>query len=628
MALELGDLLGPDAGVRDVTRGWDIGGGEGLVAKGCDGPLWVARGALWFSDAGHSRRLAWTPGRHRVDVVHEPTGKAFGAALDRHGGLVQCEVEGRRVTRIDPAGRITVVADAVAGRPLAGPDDVALGPDGAVWFTDLRPAFPPAPPGTRSAVYRVADDHADPVPVLTGIEPGGLAFSPDGARLYVSDMAGRRLLALDVASGNADHLAPVLGDRPTVPQGLAVDELGNVYCGGPGGIWVTEPDGHHVGVIRHPASSTTNLAFGGDDRRTLFFTTLVGLGMVEMAVAGARLPGDDAPTWPGGWADRRPIAVERRIERHHRALDAVIAPGTEIEELGSGGVLDDLGGGPHTLYGRSLEGLVWDATEGCLLLSDIGNDRRLRWSPDDGFSTRHPHTNHTNGATLDNDGALISAEHSGRRRISRLARDGTYSVVADSWNGRPLARPNDVVVRSDGNLYFTCPWWDFGTGETCDQPYATFFRVTPTGQVVLGPPGLVAPNGLAFTPDEHRLYVNDSAGTDDVGPNITVYDVDDGGAVDWASARLFFRFSGSGPGRPDGMKVDQAGHVFCGGPGGLWVLSPGGEHLGTIVHGATQVNNLAFGGPDWRTLYFCSWSALFRIPVRIPGVPVPRGAPG
>lgn len=624
MALELGDVVRPDATVVDVARGWDIGGGEGLVHKGCDGPVWVRRCGLLFSDAGHARRLAWAPAGG-VDIVHERTGKAFGAALDPGGGLVQCELERRRVTRIHPDGQVTVVADAVAGGPLAGPDDVVVGVDGAVWFTDVRPVFPPVEAAPASAVYRVASAGGEPVPVLDGIEPGGLAFSPDGGRLYVSDMATRRLLALDVASGTVEELAAITGTAATMPQGLAVDEVGNLYCGGPGGIWVTGPDGRHVGVIAHPASSTTNLAFGGDERRTLFLTTLVAVGMVELEVAGAPLPGDAATVPPGGWDARRPITVERRIERLHPGFDAVIAPDARIEELGSGGVLDDLGGGPDTRYGRSLEGTVWDAEHGYLFLSDIGNDRRLRWAPGEGFSTLHPHTNHANGATLDNDGALISAEHDRRRRISRLARDGSYSVVADTWAGRPLGRPNDVVVRSDGNLYFTCPWWDFGTGETCDLPYPTFYRVTPDGQVLQGPPGLVAPNGLAFTPDERLLYVNDSAGTPDVGPNITVYDVADDGSVDGDSGRLFFRFAGDGPGRPDGMKVDVAGHVFCGGPGGLWVLSPDGEHLGTIVHGACQVNNLAFGGPDWRTLYFCSWSALFCIPVRIPGVPVPRG---
>ncbi len=331
-------------------------------------------------------------------------------------------------------------------------------------------------------------------------------------------------------------------------------------------------DGTHVGVVAHPASSTTNLAFGGVDGRTLFFTTNVAVGYVVLAVAGAALPGHRSGARPSTWDDTRPLTVERRVERFDTRMDRIVAPDVAVEELGSGGVFDDLGGGPHAKYARSLEGTVWDADAGHLFFSDIGNDRRLTWTPGNGFSVLHPHTNHTNGATFDGDRAILSAEHSGRR-ISRLAGDGTYTVVADRYDGTRLGRPNDVVVRSDGTIYFTCPWWDLGTGDTCELPYPTFYRVRPDGSVWQGPPGYRVPNGLAFTPDERVLYVNDSYGVGDVGPNIKAYDVPSDGAADVASERVFFRFRGEAPGTPDGMKVDLEGNVYCGGPGGLWVIS-------------------------------------------------------
>jgi gluconolactonase len=312
-----------------------------------------------------------------------------------------------------------------------------------------------------------------------------------------------------------------------------------------------------------------------------------------------------------------PLVVRREIVRIHPDLDRVIASYAQIEELASGGVFDDLGGGPNGFYARSLEGVVWDERAGHVFFSDIGNSRRLRWSDDSGISTLHAWTNHTNGATLDHEWAVISAEHSGRR-ISRLAPDGSYTVVADRWDGKRLGRCNDVIVRSDGNIYFTAPWWDFGDGDTQEVPFDTFFHVSASGQVTAGPPSFMVPNGLAFSPDERQLLVNDS-----LQGNIRAYDVAPDGTVSHESERLFFTFEGEGHGTPDGMKVDRQGNVYCGGPSGLWIISPDGRHLGTVVHGATQVNNLSFGGPDWKTLYFCSWNVLFRVPVLVPGMPIP-----
>lgn len=624
MSDTLGGLVARDAAIKELPRGWDIGGGEGLVGKGCDGPLWVAGHGLVFTDVGLSRRLSFSEAEG-VLLLHAGTDKAVGCALDERGGLLGCEFDTKRVTRLDPDGSVTIIADRIDGGPLAGPDDVAVAADGAIWFTDVREPFPvPAANAPPSAVYRVAPEGGEPQRMITKVEmPGGLAFSPDGKTLYVSDMWERRILEMDLASGEARTLCTMQGDAQTMPMGLAIDERGNVYAGGPGGIWVTAPDGEHLGVIAHPASSTTNLAFGGPDNRTLFFTTYVAVGYVTMQVAGAVLPGASAPP-PQRWNERRELTVERRIEHADARMYAIVPADAEIKELASGGVFDDLGGGPHARYARSLEGTVWNAEGGYLFLSDIGNDRRLKWTPERGIEVLHPHTNHTNGATLDNDRAVVSCEHSARR-VSRLSEQGEYTVVADRYDGRRLGRPNDVVVRSDGNIYFTCPWWDFGAGETSEQPYPTFYHVTPDGDVFQGPPGYVVPNGLAFTPDERVLYVNDSHGPEPIGPNIKAYDVAADGSVDLTSERVFFAFHGPGEGTPDGMKVDLAGNVYCGGPGGLWIISPDGEHLGKIVHGATQVNNIAFGDDDWKTLYFCSWSALFRIRLSSAGVPVPRG---
>ena len=367
-----------------------------------------------------------------------------------------------------------------------------------------------------------------------------------------------------------------------------------------------------MATLRHPASKTTNLAWGGDDWTTLFFTTAVGLGSVETRTRGIPLPaappGAPAgappaapPGAPAGGASR-PLRIDRRIERHHRDLDRIITPGTEIVELASGGLVDDLGGGASYRFGCTLEGPAWVEDGGYLFFSDIGNDRRMKWAPGEGVSVLHQPTNHANGATLDAAGRIVACEHSARR-VTRRDQDGTITVVADQWEGRRLSRPNDVVVSSGGAVYFTAPWWDFGSGDRREIEFNGVFRVSPDlATVAPVVRDFELPNGLCFSPDESVLYVNDTR-----RHHIRAFDVLPDGALDLGSDRIFAELGGDAPGAPDGMKVDVEGNLYCGGSGGLWILNPSGAHLGTIVHGAAQTTNLAFGGPDWKTLFFVSW---------------------
>ena len=130
----------------------------------------------------------------------------------------------------------------------------------------------------------------------------------------------------------------------------------------------------------------------------------------------------------------------------------------------------------------------------------------------------------------------------------------------------------------------------------------------------------VVPNGLAFSPDESILYVNDTRRL-----HIRAFDVQPNGTLALGSDRVFCNVTGSGPGFPDGMKVDSEGNVYCGGSGGIWIIDPAGNHLGTIVHGATETTNVAFGGDDWKTLYFTTWHTIGRVQLNVPGIPVPVG---
>lgn len=629
----LADLFAPDAQPQAMPGGYDIGGGDTAGwGRGCDGPVWVAElGALAFSDIAHHRRLTWAPGAAPL-VLHEATGAAVGAARDPQGRFIACEWETRRVTRRELDGAVTVLAERFDGRRLNRPDDLVLGPDGSIYFTDLRISFPPPDPEAApgSAVYRILPDGGTVERAVSDLDtPGGLALSPDARTLYVADTGGRRLMAYDigfdgsVAPGSGRTLASLAGEAAGAPHGLCVDRSGNLYCGGAGGLWVMAPDGKALGVLRLPASRVTNVAFGGADGDVLFITTTVGVGCIASKTRG--LAATTAPALAG--AKRHRPRFEQGIERHDAALDRIIPRDAQIANLASGGFFDDLGGGLDELYSRSLEGTFWSAEENCLFFSDIGNSRRMRWDRDGCISQAHRPTGHTNGATLDLEGLIVSCEHS-ERRVSRRQRDGSRTTLADRVDGKRLNHPNDVVVRSDGAMVFTDPWWDFGAGQTSEIGYPGVYHVSPDLKTVtLVGKDYRVPNGLAFSPDETILYVNDSYGLDDsYGPHIRAYDVLPDGSIDRLSSRIFCRLGGERHGKPDGMKVDRAGNVYCGGSGGLWIIDPSGKHLGTIVHGATQTNNLAFGGDDWKTLFFVSWTSLHSVPLLVPGMPVPARA--
>jgi gluconolactonase len=183
-----------------------------------------------------------------------------------------------------------------------------------------------------------------------------------------------------------------------------------------------------------------------------------------------------------------------------------------------------------------------------------------------------------------------------------------------------LNRPNDVVVKSDGSIYFTDPGAP-APGMALD--FAGVYRVSPDlGTLTLLVKDFVTPNGLAFSPDESVLYVNDTRRM-----HIRAFDVQPNGTLALASDRVFCDVRGSGPGFPDGMKVDSEGNVYCGGSGGIWIIGPSGRHLGTIAHGKAETTNMAWGGPDWTTLFFTSWHTLGRVQLKVPGVPVPPATP-
>jgi gluconolactonase len=205
------------------------------------------------------------------------------------------------------------------------------------------------------------------------------------------------------------------------------------------------------------------------------------------------------------------------------------------------------------------------------------------------------------------------------RRVTRQEPDGSITVVMNSFQGRRLYRPNDVVVKSDGCIYFTDPWTATDAPQEWDLTVPGVYRVTPdlgTKTLLVG--DFAFPNGLAFSPDESVLYINDSRRA-----HIRAFDVAANGTLEKHTDRVFVELRGDEPGFPDGMKVDTEGNVYCGGPGGIWIMDPTGKKLGRIVHGAHDTTNMAFGGDDWKTLYFTARNHLGAVNVKIPGIPVP-----
>lgn len=293
------------------------------------------------------------------------------------------------------------------------------------------------------------------------------------------------------------------------------------------------------------------------------------------------------------------------IEQHSPGLERLVDVHQESEELARG-----FGGaaGPA-------EGPVWWQEGGYLLFSDIGNNRRMKWAPGAGVALVQEPTNEANGLTRDLQGRLIACEHLARR-VTRQDPDGSITVVANNYHSRRLNRPNDVVVKSDGSIYFTDP----GLGRIeSELDFCGVYRVSPDlGTIHVLVRDFVVPNGLAFSPDESILYVNDSR-----RGHIRAFDVESTGLLALATDRVFAILRDDRVGVPDGMKVDIAGNVYCTGPGGIWMFDSAGTHLGTIATGA-QTTNVAWGDDDWSTLYFTNWQTLGRIRMKIPGIPVPH----
>jgi len=264
---------------------------------------------------------------------------------------------------------------------------------------------------------------------------------------------------------------------------------------------------------------------------------------------------------------------------------------------------------------RFTEGPVWHPHKKLLLFSDIPAGTIYQLSPDGHYSVFRNPSGHSNGLTFDREGRLIACEL-GNRRVTRTEINGDVSVLTDAFEGKKLNGPNDVVVRKDGSVYFTDPFYKKVSGVIPfeqAQPLQGVYKISPGSREILAIAlDFDKPNGLAFSPDETILYVDDSSSR----RHVRAFDVLHDGSL--TNGRIFHEMTSREKGNPDGMKLDKEGNLYCTGPGGVWVLNPHGQHLGTIVT-PEQPSNCAWGDDDFRTLYITARTSVYSIRVNIPG---------
>ena len=311
-----------------------------------------------------------------------------------------------------------------------------------------------------------------------------------------------------------------------------------------------------------------------------------------------------------------PSEVNVEVIRKDPAIDAIVPPNPKIFKLAEGF--------------KFTEGPVWDRKGGYLLFSDPNSNTIYKYSPDgngtltvfreksgyEGADIAEYGQPGSNGLTFDQQGRLTINQH-GNRRVVRVESDGTLTVLADKFEGKRLNSPNDLVYRSDGTLYFTDPPFGlpkFFNDPRKELPFSGVFAAKD-GKIQLVSKDLTGPNGLAFSPDEKFFYVDN---WDDHKKVVMRYEVQPDGSL--KNGKLFFDMTSAGTEDAlDGMKVDKAGNLYVSGPGGLWILSPQGKHLGTII-APKHPHNFAWGDADGKTLYLCARSGLYRMKLNIEGI--------
>jgi gluconolactonase len=356
---------------------------------------------------------------------------------------------------------------------------------------------------------------------------------------------------------------------------------------------------------------------------------------IQLAVFGINGPISNPPTnfiwvrfarlefYPGapGPVAITPSEVNVDVIRNDPAFDEIVGPNPKIFKLAEGF--------------KFTEGPIWVPDGRYLLFSDPNSNIIYKYTSDGSLSVFRTPSGYSgadiaeygqpgsNGLTLDPQQGRLTINEHGNHRVTRLERDGSLTVLADNYQGKRLNSPNDLVYRSDGTLYFTDP--PFGLPKFFDDPrkelsFSGVYSIYK-GKLQLISKDFTGPNGIAFSPDEKYLYVGN---WDEKKKVVMRYEANPNGAL--SNGTVFFDMtSARGEDALDGIKVDRKGNLYVSGPGGLWVISPEGKHLGTII-APKHPHNFAWGDDDGKTLYLCARSGLYKMRLGIPGVR-PLGAP-
>ncbi len=281
---------------------------------------------------------------------------------------------------------------------------------------------------------------------------------------------------------------------------------------------------------------------------------------------------------------------------------AVVGDDVEFEELGSGF--------------EFTEGPIWHPVERHLIFSDMPGDHMRRWSAIASIESFRKPCNMANGNAYDREGRIVTCEHA-TSRVTRTARDGSIEVLATHWENKELNSPNDIVVKGDGAIYFTDPTYGrleyFGVARETELDFRGVYRIDPEdGSLGLLADDFAQPNGLCFSDDETRFFVNDTERM-----HIRVFDHNADGTI--SNGRIWAETVGEGDGAPDGLKIDADENVYCCGPGGIHVFDRNANCLG-VIKTPEATANFAWGDEDLCSLFITASTSLYRIRVKVPGL--------
>lgn len=259
------------------------------------------------------------------------------------------------------------------------------------------------------------------------------------------------------------------------------------------------------------------------------------------------------------------------------------------------------------------EGPLWNSVGRYLLFSDIPANKMRRWDEESGMTVYRDPSGKSNGLTYDRGGHLIACEHA-NRRVSRTTADGDVLTIASHYEGKKFNSPNDIVVKTDGSMYFTDPPYGLSSASEKELDFHGVYRLSPDDNTVtLLVDDFDRPNGICLSPDETILYVNDTQRM-----HVRAFDVKEDGTI--VNGRIFAEEKGEN-GKPDGMKVDKQGNLYVTGPNGIWVFASDGKHLGIILV-PERCANLAWGGDEWKSLFITASTSVYRIECKAEGIAV------